>query len=207
MRTKQRLKPSTTYVLVISLLTAGLFTNNFLAVKLLGQERKAESRKLESGDKAIAFKGLDADGLAFEFEPEKSGRWTVLVFLRGYPGYQCPLCSRQVGELIGKADEFGAARTDLLFVYPGVAKDLNAKSKEFMAGKLLPPNFKMIVDSDYKIVNAYRLRWEAPRETAYPATLVIDPTGVVRYTKISETHGDRAPVKDVLNAIGTNATK
>lgn len=31
------------------------------------------------------------------------------VVLRGYPGYQCPLCTRQVGELIGKADEFKKA--------------------------------------------------------------------------------------------------
>jgi len=176
---------------------------NSLTTSLHSQERKAEGRKIESGDKAIAFKAMDFDGQAFDFEPEKSGRWTVLVFLRGYPGYQCPLCSRQVGELIGKADVLSAARADVLLVYPGVAKDLTAKSKEFMANKQLPPNFKLVVDTDYQIVNAYKLRWEAPRETAYPATLVIDPTGVVRYTKISETHGDRAPVKDVLNALGS----
>jgi len=188
---------------MICLLATSLLMTNSLTTSLHSQERKAEGRKIESGDKAIAFKAMDFDGQAFDFEPEKSGRWTVLVFLRGYPGYQCPLCSRQVGELIGKADVLSAARADVLLVYPGVAKDLTAKSKEFMANKQLPPNFKLVVDTDYQIVNAYKLRWEAPRETAYPATLVIDPTGVVRYTKISETHGDRAPVKDVLNALGS----
>ncbi len=179
-----------------------VLASSVLMTDLHSQDKKGAGRKIESGDKAIAFKTLDSDGQTFEFEPDKSSKWTVLVFLRGYPGYQCPLCTRQVGELIGKADELTAARADVLFVYPGVAKDLTAKSKEFMAEKQLPPNFKLVVDTDYQIVNAYKLRWEAPRETAYPATLVIDPTGVVRYTKISETHGDRAPLKDVLNALG-----
>jgi len=32
-----------------------------------------------------------------------------LVVLRGYPGYQCGICARQVTGLIAKADEFAAA--------------------------------------------------------------------------------------------------
>ncbi len=175
----------------------------WLSVNLLGQEQKEQGRRIESGDNAVAFKGVDWEGQPFEFEPGKSGRWTVLVFLRGYPGYQCPLCSRQVAELIRKAEELSTARGDVVLVYPGVAKDLTVKAKEFVADNSLPANFKLIVDSDYQIVRTYKLRWEAPRETAYPATLVIDPTGVVRFTKISETHGDRAEFKDVLNALGT----
>lgn len=161
-----------------------------------------EERKLESGDKAIAFKSTDLEGKSFEFQPDKSGRWTVLVFLRGYPGYQCPLCTRQVGELLAKSDDLASLRADVVFVYPGVSKDLTAKSKEFLADKQLPTGFTMVVDQDYEVVNTYRLRWDAPRETAYPSTFVIDPTGVIRYAKISQTHGDRAPVKEVLAALG-----
>ena len=126
----------------------------------------------------------------------------MLVFLRGYPGYQCPLCSKQVGELLAIAPQLSDARADVVFVYPGVAKDLTAKSKEFLAEKQLPTGFNLVVDKDYEVVNAYRLRWQAPRETAYPSTFVIDPTGVIRYAKISQTHGDRAPVKEVLAALG-----
>ena len=162
----------------------------------------ADDRKLESGDKALPFKATDLEGKSFEFQPDKTGRWTVLVFLRGYPGYQCPLCSRQVGELLAKTEELAAARTNVVFVYPGVAKDLTAKSKEFLVDKQLPSGFNMVIDQDYEVVNAYHLRWQAPRETAYPSTFVIDPTGVIRYAKISQTHGDRAPVKEVLAALG-----
>jgi thioredoxin-dependent peroxiredoxin len=162
----------------------------------------AQDRKLESGDKAPHFKSTDVEGKAFEFQPDKSGRWTVLVFLRGYPGYQCPLCSKQVGELLAAADKLSNARADVVFVYPGLNKELTAKAKEFLADKQLPTGFSMAIDQDYEVVNAYRVRWQAPRETAYPATFVIDPTGVIRYAKISQTHGDRAPAKDVLAALG-----
>ncbi len=163
----------------------------------------AEERKPESGDKALSFKSTDIEGKPFEFQPDKTGRWTVLVFLRGYPGYQCPLCTRQASELLAKSEELSTARADVVFVYPGLAKDLTAKSKEFLADKQqLPAGVNLVVDQDYEVVNAYRLRWQAPRETAYPSTFVIDPTGVIRYAKISQTHGDRAPVKDVLAALG-----
>lgn len=30
----------------------------------------------------------------------------VLVVLRGYPGYQCPICTKQLAEFRGKVDEF-----------------------------------------------------------------------------------------------------
>ncbi|MDX1925002.1 MAG: peroxiredoxin family protein [Pirellulaceae bacterium] len=162
----------------------------------------ADDRKLESGDQALPFKSTDLEGKPFSFEPDKSGRWTVLVFLRGYPGYQCPLCSKQVGELLAVAEDLSKARADVVFVYPGVNKELTAKAKEFLADRQLPTGFSMAIDQDYAVINAYRVRWQAPRETAYPATFVIDPTGVIRYAKISQTHGDRAPVKDVLSALG-----
>ena len=35
----------------------------------------------------------------------------VLLVLRGWPGYQCPICSRQVGEFLAKKTEFEKAGT------------------------------------------------------------------------------------------------
>lgn len=174
----------------------------FLSLYFVGLSVQADERKLESGDVAVPFKTTDLEGQPFEFEPSKTGRWSVLVFLRGYPGYQCPLCTRQVAELLTKKEELAATRADIVLVYPGVNKDLTEKSKEFLADAQLPSGFKLVVDQDYKVVNAYRVRWQAPRETAYPSTFVIDPTGTIRYAKISQTHGDRAPVKEVLEALG-----
>jgi thioredoxin-dependent peroxiredoxin len=205
-------RSSTTLVHPVSQATSYLFRENtsqrWLTAALLlllgcaASFSLAEDRNLESGDQAPPFKAKDLEGKPLEFQPDKSGRWTVLVFLRGYPGYQCPLCSKQVSELLAKSDALADARADVLFVYPGVAKDLLEKSKEFLAEKQLPTGFNLAIDQDYAVVDAYRVRWRAPRETAYPSTFVIDPTGVIRYAKISQTHGDRAPMSDILAALG-----
>ena len=41
---------------------------------------------------------------------------TVLVVLRGYPGYQCPYCQRQVGDFLSHADAFAQAKAQVLLV-------------------------------------------------------------------------------------------
>ena len=63
------------------------------------------------------------------------------------------------------------------------------------------PVCTLLLDPDYSFTNAYGLRWDAPRETAYPSTFVIDTDGTVRYAKISKSHGDRAEVSDVIKAL------
>ena len=88
-------------------------------------------------------------------------------------------------------------------VYPGPAEDLKAHAKEFleMKGKQWPKDFTFVLDPDYTMVNAYGLRWDAPRETAYPSTFVLDKNGVVRFEKISHSHGGRAKAADVLEQL------
>ena len=44
--------------------------------------------------------------------------------------------------------------------------------------------------------------WDAPRETAYPSTFVIDQGGVIRFAKVSKSHGGRAATGEVLKALG-----
>lgn len=122
----------------------------------------------------------------------------VLVVLRGYPGYQCPLCTRQFAEFRGKADEFKKAGAQVLFVYPGPADGLKTKAGDFVKGKDYPAHFTFLLDPNYTFTNSYGLRWDAKNETAYPSTFVIDGKRKVTYAKVSTTHGDRAKVSDVL---------
>jgi len=124
----------------------------------------------------------------------------VLVMLRGFPGYQCPACDRQVQDFIAAAPAFAAAKARVVFVYPGPATDLEARAQEFKSwkGKQWPAEFVYVLDPDYTMVNAYGLRWDAPRETAYPATFILDRDGVVRFANISSTHGGRTKAADIL---------
>jgi len=56
------------------------------------------------------------------------------------------------------------------------------------------------------MVNTYGLRWNAKGETAYPSTFVLDDKGVVQFSKVSESHGDRTKATEVLAALGTAKT-
>ena len=151
-------------------------------------------------DKAPDFSIKTLDDKTIRLSEMTARSPVVLVVLRGWPGYQCPICDRQVQEYIAVASEFAAAKAQLVFVYPGPAADLKAHAEEFKnwRGKMWPKEFAYALDPDYSMVNAYGLRWDAPRETAYPSTFVIDGKSIVQFTKISRTHGGRTKASEVL---------
>ena len=125
----------------------------------------------------------------------------VVMVLRGNPGYQCPLCTRQVGQFIKAAKDLESLNATVLMVYPGPEAGLDVKANEFLKDTKLPLGFHLLIDPDYSFTNDWHLRWEAPRETAYPSTFVVDKDGKIRFAKISKTHGDRAPVEDVIKSL------
>jgi len=154
------------------------------------------------GEKAPDFslKTLDDQTVQLSALTAKGKGSVVLVVLRGWPGYQCPVCDRQVHDFINSKSDFADSKTQVVFVYPGPADDLKAHAEEFKKwkGKEWPAEFLYVLDPDYAMVNAYGLRWDAPRETAYPSTFILDRKGTVRFAKISHSHGDRTKAADVL---------
>lgn len=125
----------------------------------------------------------------------------VLVVLRGWPGYQCPICTRQVGELLQNAEAFAAADVTVVLVYPGPADDLGEHAKEFIKGRDFPEHFRFVIDPAYAFTNAWGLRWDEAGETAYPSSFVIGQDRIIRYAKVSRTHGGRAPTTELLDAL------
>jgi peroxiredoxin len=155
----------------------------------------------EVGKVAADFELNDLQGTKHTLaETAKKGP-VVLMVLRGFPGYQCPVCNKQVGQYLSAADKFKAKGATVLMVYPGPSKGLQEHAAEFVSGKTLPAGFHMLIDPDDTVVNAYDLRWDAPNETAYPSTFVLDKDRKVVFAKISKTHGDRAEASEVLKAL------
>jgi peroxiredoxin Q/BCP len=123
----------------------------------------------------------------------------VLIVLRGYPGYQCPFCQMQVHDFIVHAADFAAMHAKVLLVYPGPPAHLDQRAKEFLATESqLPANVVLVTDPDYVATNLYGLRWNAPHETAYPSTFILDKKGKVIFEKISHSHGNRLSAEDAL---------
>lgn len=153
------------------------------------------------GTHAPDFTLKNLKGAAVRLADETGKGPVVLVMLRGFPGYQCPFCTRQVKELVDNAVALSAAKARVLFVYPGPANIVQGKAEEFAMDKNLPAHFEMLLDPDYVFTNLYGLRWDAPKETSYPSTFVLDKTGKIVYVKVSAMHGGRAPAKEVLSAL------
>lgn len=161
-------------------------TTAWAAPPAVGDKVSNFELKSLAGD-SVTLQSLLADGPA------------VIVVLRGYPGYQCPACSRQFGEFSAKANEFKKQGKSLIFIYPGDVNDLDAKAKEFLNGKAVPDAAEFLLDPNYSFTNAWGLRWDAVRETAYPSTFVIGTDGVVKSATVSKTHGGRTKAIDYLN--------
>ena len=153
------------------------------------------------GDKARPFTLTALDGTAVSLAAETARGPVVLVLARGWPGYQCPFCTRQFADFVAHAKEFEAAGAHVVWVYPGPSMDVVQRAKEFVASSPLPSGFRFVTDPDYTFTNAYGLRWDAPNETSYPSTFVIDRSSTVRFAQISNAHDGRAKASDVVTAL------
>ena len=167
----------------------------------LAQSLHSASLPPEVGDKAPDFMLTTLDRKPVQLSKQLVHGPVVLVVLRGWPGYQCPICTRQVGQLIARAEDLEAARAHVVLVYPGPADQLIDHAEEFISGKNIPSNFSFVIDPDFKFTVSYGLRWDVPKETAYPSTFVIDRQAIVRFAAVSKTHGDRASLEEVLAAL------
>lgn len=153
------------------------------------------------GSKAPDFSLSSVSGRTFRLSDVRGKGPAVLVVLRGFLGYQCPLCNRQVQEFIQKSSSFAERRARVVMVYPGPPQDLGAKAAEFMAGKTFPDSFDLLLDPGYEFTNLYGLRWDAPNETAYPSTFLIDAQGVIFFSKSAKSHGGRTASSEILDLL------
>ena len=143
------------------------------------------------GDFAPNFTLKTLEGRTLELKSLVQERQVVLVVLRGWPGYQCPLCARQVQDYVASAAAFQQRNASVVMVYPGPAQQLVEHAAKFLEEKSWPRNFALVLDPDYVFTNAYGLRWDVKKETAYPSTFIIERGGRVHLAHVSRSHGDR----------------
>lgn len=158
-------------------------------------------KTLKVGDTAMDFEFQPIEGKNVKLSKLAENGPVVLVVLRGYPGYQCPLCSQQVRDLRQRAAEFAEIGATVVLVYPGPEDELRKRAREFLKGDVLPKPLLLVIDPAYRLTNLYGLRWDAAGETAYPSTFILDSHRKVRYAKVSRTHGDRAKTEELLELL------
>ncbi|HCT60931.1 MAG TPA: hypothetical protein DGA22_08655 [Acidobacterium sp.] len=85
-------------------------------------------------------------------------------------------------DFVEHAADSAAKNASVLVVYPGPSADLGQHAKEFLEKHAsLPTNVILVTDPNYTVKNLYGLRWDAPNETVYPATFVLDSIRLVLF--------------------------
>ena len=167
-----------------------------------GEDTAAVTKSLPVGEKAINFDlAVVGEDNFLELRDEYDKGPVVVVVLRGYPGYQCPLCNQQVGALINRVKALKQYAKRIILVYPGEASALEQHSERFMGSRRIPEPIVLVRDPGMKMVSEWGLRWNAPRETAYPATYIIKGNGRVAWRKISKSHAGRTSVEEILKEL------
>jgi len=183
----------------------------FLSLQLIGLISSgagaADHKPPQVGDEAQDFQLTTLDGNRVKLSEQVKSGPIVLVVLRGYPGYQCPLCTKQFGDYLQAAEMLKKSSATVVFVYPGPADKLKERAKEFVQGKDYPNHFQLVLDPDYEFTNAYGLRWDSRGETAYPSTFVIDGQLKVTFAMVSKTHGNRSSAAEVVKALQVTRQK
>ena len=167
---------------------AALLTAALLAPPAVGDDAPDLALKTVDGEE-VTLKQLTADGP------------TVVVVLRGFPGYQCGICRGQFQGFMRAAEKFESRGANVVFVYPGDVADLDAKAKQFLGSADMPSHYKFVLDPGYTFTNAWDLRWDAPRETAYPSSFLVDGNGKVAAANVSKGHGGRVTADQALQAL------
>ena len=159
-------------------------------------------QQLEVGDRALDFDLPRVGGDEFiNLRDEYKQGPVAVVVLRGFPGYQCPLCRQQLSAMRNRAGTLAKHVRRVILVYPGEGPLLQRHADQFRGSRPLPEPLVLVRDPDMQMVNQWGLRWNRDRETAYPAAYIIDRNGRVRWSKVSDNHGGRASVEELLREL------
>jgi peroxiredoxin Q/BCP len=95
------------------------------------------------GDTAPCFALKTLDAKTVELRKVTAESPVILLVLRGWPGNQCPLCTRQVRDFVSRSSDISSAGGKVLMVYPGPAQDFEVHAQEFLEDKNWPKDFRL----------------------------------------------------------------
>lgn len=153
------------------------------------------------GDTAPDFSFTTLDGRSISLSESLRDGPVLLVILRGWVGDQDPTSTRQLRDLLVRARDLSDSDSRVILIYPGPPDQLAAHVSAFIGGFHLPDGFVVALDPGYVFSRTWHLRWDAAGETVYPASFVISKDAIIRFAKISRSHGGRASAGELVEAV------
>lgn len=157
--------------------------------------------QLREGRPLPAFSAVDEQGNVVE-STQLAGRPAVLFFVRGR---WCPFCTRQVEQLTRHYKEMMALGARLVFVTPKPIETTRRVAEFFKV------EFDYWLDKDLEAAGQLGLllgsgvpasyEQEYGVDTMWPATLIVDKGGIIRFAKLSRLIVDRPDPKTLLRVL------
>lgn len=126
--------------------------------------------------------------------PSAACRAAVLLFVRGP---WCPVCRRQITRFADRADEFAAFGVPVIVVSTARPGSYSADAR--LGGLTM----RYLTDFDGAIITELGIAAEHPDHgvISRPATVIIDPAGVIRYAHVGTHPRDRPEPAAILLAV------
>jgi peroxiredoxin Q/BCP len=147
-------------------------------------------------------KGLEIGQVAPDWEIKRGdGQAVKAILFRGRPlvifffrGTWCPSCRKQMEDI---KEQWKALSSRAQII--GIIAEPVSKLEEYMRRANLP--FTLLADPDRKVIvkhNVYRRFGLDGFRVAFPSTLILDNSGVVRYCYVGESTFDRPEISEVI---------
>ena len=98
-------------------------------------------------------------------------------------------------------EEEGKSSVQILTVSPDAAADSIKMLDLIQQQRQQVPDFPLLSDPDHQVIDRYGLRNPETENLPYPAVLVIDETGAVRWKFVEKDHRIRASNEAILKAL------
>lgn len=145
----------------------------------------------------------DISGKKVNLSNFKDKKNVILTFYRGWVGYWCSNCKRQLVQLMKDYDKLTKYDAELVLISPSDEK----KTKEFLnilekesSSKV---SFPVLIDSGHKVVELYKVTGNK----AIPSVFIIDKKGTLRFKYIGQDVSDRPTTEHLIEILGIVSTK
>lgn len=166
----------------------------------IADEKPDTSKAPKVGEEAADFELKSIDDKTVSLHKLTEEGPVVLIVLRGWPGYHCPLCVHQVADFLGNAEKLTAKKVQVVMVYPGPEDLLAEHAKDFLKEIKVgfPANYHFVLDPEYKFTNAYHVRWDVGNGTAIPSTFIIGQDNRITFARVIPRYNGRVTAEQII---------
>jgi peroxiredoxin len=139
------------------------------------------------------------NGESFRLSDQRPERFTMIVF---YRGVHCPVCTKYVGELGQRVDEFRDRGVNVIAVSGDSRERAERARAEWKLGDLeVGHGLSTDAMREWGLFISHGITEEEPEQFSEPGLFLIDPEGAMFYEGINSMPFGRPPLDEMRDAL------